>query len=250
MIRKRTLIGAVTAALFLPTAALAAGLNISGSATVASNLIQPKEAQIESAAGVDLNITVNGSSHGLMDLVEGRSAVAMISAPLDEVAAMVNAAKPGMVNGASLRSYPVGESRVAFVVHPSNPVKHLSMDQVTEILSGAITNWSAVGGPDMPIIVVAEAEGGATRHMTETALLGGAHIAGDVRILPQVEQIPGVVKQMPPALGVVFEKAARDSGAVIVETDRVVKQPLFLVTGTSPSAEAERVITAAQAAGS
>ena len=68
MIRKRTLIGAVTAALFLPAVATAAGLNISGSATVASNLIQPKEAQIESAAGVDLIITANGSSHGLIDL--------------------------------------------------------------------------------------------------------------------------------------------------------------------------------------
>jgi phosphate transport system substrate-binding protein len=39
------------------------------------------------------------------------------------------------------------------VVHPENPVKELTLDQVGKIFSGEITSWKLVGGPDAPIAV-------------------------------------------------------------------------------------------------
>ncbi|MBY6135642.1 substrate-binding domain-containing protein [Nocardioides marinus] len=52
-----------------------------------------------------------------------------------------------------------GRSRIlaldAFVpvVSPGNPVQHISVPQLAAVLSGEITNWKSLGGPDAPISV-------------------------------------------------------------------------------------------------
>jgi phosphate transport system substrate-binding protein len=40
------------------------------------------------------------------------------------------------------------------VVHPSNPVQDLSLDQLKAIYTGQVRNWKDVGGPDKDIVVV------------------------------------------------------------------------------------------------
>ena len=52
---------------------------------------------------------------------------------------------------------------IAIVVHPSNPVKALTTDQVMNIYLGNIKNWKEVGGPDAPITVVSREDGSGTR---------------------------------------------------------------------------------------
>ncbi len=42
---------------------------------------------------------------------------------------------------------------IAVIVNTENPVKKLKLDQIRDIYAGAITNWSALGGPNMPIRV-------------------------------------------------------------------------------------------------
>ena len=41
----------------------------------------------------------------------------------------------------------------AVVVHPSNPVKQLTRQQLEDIFRGKITNWKQVGGDDRKIVV-------------------------------------------------------------------------------------------------
>lgn len=48
---------------------------------------------------------------------------------------------------------------VVFVVHKDVPVKAVSGEQICSIYSGAISSWSAVGGPDQAIAVQARPEG-------------------------------------------------------------------------------------------
>lgn len=44
---------------------------------------------------------------------------------------------------------------LAAVTHVANPVRRITMDQLRDIFAGTITNWSAVGGPDRPIVLYA-----------------------------------------------------------------------------------------------
>ena len=52
---------------------------------------------------------------------------------------------------------------VAVVVHPSNPVDTLTLEQIRGMFSGKITNWKEVGGKDVPITLITREEGSGTR---------------------------------------------------------------------------------------
>ena len=54
---------------------------------------------------------------------------------------------------------------VGVVVNPKNPVKKLSTLQLTEIFSGKIVNWKALGGPDKPINVYTRDNSSGTREV-------------------------------------------------------------------------------------
>lgn len=52
----------------------------------------------------------------------------------------------------------IGLDGLAIIVHSSNPVRYLTVTQVSKIFSGEITNWSQVGGKDLPIGLYARDE--------------------------------------------------------------------------------------------
>ncbi len=43
---------------------------------------------------------------------------------------------------------------ISFVTHPANPVSNITSQQAKDILTGKITNWKDVGGPDQKIFVI------------------------------------------------------------------------------------------------
>lgn len=52
---------------------------------------------------------------------------------------------------------------IAVVVNPENAVDDLSVEQIAEIYTGKITNWSEVGGNDGEIVVIGREAGSGTR---------------------------------------------------------------------------------------
>jgi len=49
---------------------------------------------------------------------------------------------------------PAGLGPLVMITHPSNPLDGLTMDQVRKLVTGEYTNWSQVGGADLPVKVV------------------------------------------------------------------------------------------------
>lgn len=99
----------------------------------------------------DVNITVSesGSGNGAKSLVNGACDVATMSRPMK-----LNEAEAAIEKGIQPCPHVVALDGIAMVVHPSNPVNGLTLDQVRQIYLGRITNWRQVGGPNMPIVVV------------------------------------------------------------------------------------------------
>lgn len=52
---------------------------------------------------------------------------------------------------------------IAIAVHKNNPVQSLSTEQVTQIFSGEINNWSELGGVDLPITTLGREAASGTR---------------------------------------------------------------------------------------
>ena len=212
-------------------------ISVHGSTTVSTNLLNPKKSEIEKISGHTLNIVSNGSGRGVQDLVDGKAQIAMISAPLEGVAGKLN------LDTSNLKDFEVGAAVVAFIVNPANPVKELSLEQVKDILLGKLTNWKELGGEDKNIIIVVESKGGGIRSVVESDLLKKAEISGTTRVIPNATQITKVVGQLTEGFGISTPSSV-DSSAVIVKTEKELKQPLILVTNGEPTPTQKAVIDA------
>ncbi|MDW8467080.1 MAG: substrate-binding domain-containing protein [Chloroherpetonaceae bacterium] len=70
-----------------------------------------------------------------------------------------------------LEKRPVGVDGVCFLVHPENPVRQLKLSQLRDILSGAVTNWSQVGGANAPIQLLITSPNDGMRDLLQDSLL-------------------------------------------------------------------------------
>ena len=60
----------------------------------------------------------------------------------------------GLEHGVELELTPIGKEAFVFIVNNNNPVNSITMQQLKDIFTGKITNWSQVGGPWRPINVL------------------------------------------------------------------------------------------------
>ena len=87
------------------------------------------------------------------DLIRGRADVIFAFLPDQEQARLADH------EGVTLACYPVLNEAFVFFVSPDNPVDSLSLDQLRDIYTGAVSNWSEVGGSDEPILPFRRSEG-------------------------------------------------------------------------------------------
>ena len=74
------------------------------------------------------------------------------------------------IGNSDLTETPMALAGVAFIVGPGTGVTNLTQDQVAKIFSGKITNWSQVGGNNLPIVIMERAVGGGTRFIFEQTI--------------------------------------------------------------------------------
>ncbi len=67
--------------------------------------------------------------------------------------------------GTTFKYTPIGSEAFVFFVHKDNPVESLSAEQIRDIYSGKITNWSEVGGSDEEIAAFQRNEGSGSQSM-------------------------------------------------------------------------------------
>ncbi len=110
----------------------------------------------------------------------------------------------------------VAVDSVVAITHPSNPVKTLSVSDLAKVYSGEITNWSSVGGPDLPVVLVSREDGSGLRDALEEGLFDGkrAAIAQDALIASDSEAALSMVNANPGALGYVSSAFDGDTQAM------------------------------------
>jgi phosphate transport system substrate-binding protein len=249
--RKRRLLSA-TLLLILGTAALtqaaADPLILQGSTTFNRRIMEPHEATIEANSGQDITVIPNRTMLGIIALMEGRAHMAMISASLDSEVGKMKKAMPGL-DYDRLKAFEISNTRVAFVVNPLNPLRKMSLEQLKKILTGQITNWSALGGKDAPIRVVIVGGGGGVTTTVESEMLNGEPVHGTNIIYTKTAlQVTGIVDQEPNALGIAQLSLARQKGLPEIVTERPVSQSLSLITLGEPTPAMKAVIDAARQA--
>ena len=127
-----------------PSSSRADMFRVQGSTTVNTRLVEPHKLEIEAAAGHKIEVVANMSSTGLIALAEGRADLAMISAGLEQEAAAIRTKMPEFPFN-MMRSFEVARVRVAVALHPTNPIRKLSQEQLRRVLLGDLLNWSELG---------------------------------------------------------------------------------------------------------
>ena len=137
-------------------------LQIAGSTTVLPVAEECARIFMEKNSGSRIFVSGGGSSHGVKAVADGTVDIGTASRDLksSEIGA-----RPDLV------LHGIAKDGVAVIVHPSNPVPDLTMEQLQDIYTGTITNWKDVGGTDSVIMVVTREEGSGTRDCFEQAVM-------------------------------------------------------------------------------
>jgi phosphate transport system substrate-binding protein len=135
---------------------------------------------------------------------------------------------------------------VCIVVHPSNPVKELTSQQVCDIYMGKITNWKELGGSDMPIVAISRDTSSGTYEVFHEKVMKKQNMASGIEYANANPQVHARVKATAGAIGYVGlgfvdsnVKALKIDGVVptkqtIAQGVYPVSRPLFLFTNGYP----------------
>ncbi|WP_218080192.1 phosphate ABC transporter substrate-binding protein [Anthocerotibacter panamensis] len=139
-------------------------VRIDGSTSLARFNKRLGEAFVKQYPGVNYSWKANGSGKGITALMQGEVDVAASSRPLS-----------GDEQLKGLIAVPVKNDSIAILVGKANPFTGgLTTDQLRDIFTGKITNWSQVGGPPLPLRVVNRNPSSGTYRLFADAVLGGA----------------------------------------------------------------------------
>jgi phosphate transport system substrate-binding protein len=151
---------------------------------------------------VSLSVTGGGSGTGIAALVNGTVDIANASRAMKS-----EEKQQAEANGITPVEFTVARDAIAVIVNPENPVRQLTLQQISDIYSGKFNNWSEVGGDDRPIVRLSrETNSGTHVYFLETVLRLGDKtnptlFSTDTLLLPSSEGIINEVRQNPNAIG-------------------------------------------------
>ena len=194
-------------------AVLSGTVSTDGSTSMEKVIDALSEAFMEANSKVTVTYNPTGSGTGIQAVQEGRCDIGLSSRALkDEEKA------------SGLQETVLAYDGIAMIVNPANPVEDLTLEQIADIYTGKITNWSELGGSDSEIVLIGREAGSGTRSGFEEIV--------EVKDLCQYRQelsstgdVIATVAQNPGAIGYA-------SLASVKDTVKAVK-----VGGVTPSEE-------------
>ncbi|HOJ11546.1 MAG TPA: phosphate ABC transporter substrate-binding protein [Clostridiales bacterium] len=108
---------------------------------------------------VKINYQGVGSSKGIKAVKDGTGDIGTSSRELKEEE-----------KSWGLKEYVLAKDGIAIAINPGNQKNELTVDQITKIFKGEITNWKDIGGKDRKIIVLSREAGSGTRGAFEELL--------------------------------------------------------------------------------
>jgi phosphate transport system substrate-binding protein len=171
-----------------PVAGKERAIQNKGSDTLVNLALAWAERYREIDSSVSIAVTGGGSGTGIASLINGTVDIANASRKMKEkeIAEAQN-------NGVEPVEFTVAIDALAIVVHPDNPVDNLTIDQLSNIFTGRITNWKDVGGNDAPIILLSrETNSGTHVYFLEEVIRKGDKENEDI-FAPQTLLMPSSV---------------------------------------------------------
>lgn len=205
---------------------------------------------------IRISVTGGGSGTGIAAMINGTVDIANASRAMkpEEISAAQD-------NGINPIEFVVARDAIAVVVHPSNSVDGLTLQQISDIYTGKITNWQQVGGEDRPIVLLSrESNSGTYVYFLENVIRLGDKdsellFSQDTLLMPSSEGISAEVRQNPNAIGydglgyvtpdqkmIAVTREAGDpfvlpAVATVNDGSYPISRPLYMYTAGEPSGQ-------------
>lgn len=205
-----------------------------------------------------VSVTGGGSGTGIAGLLNGTTDICASSRELQDKERSLAVEKK-----IDLVEHAVARDGLAIIVHPSNPVTELSMNQIRKIFTGEYANWQDLGGPDLPVIVLSRESSSGTFVFFQEHVLNKADYTPKARLLAGTSALVQSVAADRGAItyvGLAFALEAKDSVKVlpvksaddapaVLPSDETVRagsypvaRPLYLYTDGSSSPEVKAFV--------
>ena len=187
----------------------------------------------ESARKMRVQVRAKGTGTGIESLLRGQADIWMASRPVREgdIAAMRQRNVPNVPALAAFQQpgteNVIGLDALAVVVNARNPVRQLSMAQIKDVYSGRTTNWSQLGGPNLPIALYSpETTFGGGDSFCAT-IMGTADVQRCIEAFPRLaaprfavlEEMSDAVAASPGGIGFTSLSLRRSTRAVQLATE-------------------------------
>ncbi|MBN2548119.1 MAG: phosphate ABC transporter substrate-binding protein [Anaerolineales bacterium] len=173
-----------------------------GSDTIVNLALAWAEKYQELHPEVRISVTGGGTGTGIAALVNKTVDIANASRKIKPEE--LEAARE---KGAEPVEFVVARDAIAVIVNLNNPIRQLTLQQISDIYSGKIHNWNELGGEDRPIVRLSrETNSGTHVYFLEQVLRLGRDddktlFSPDTLLLPSSEGIISEVRQNPNAIG-------------------------------------------------
>jgi len=197
---------------------------------------------------IRIEIKAHGSATAFTALGDGSADIGMASRAIkpDEVTAL---AKLGDFHSAA-SEHVLGLDGVAVVIPTSNTIQKLSLNDLQALFSGKTANWSALGGPNVPVSIYARDDKSGTYDTFKELVLRGAKL-GTAKRFEDSAQLEQSVAGDPGGIGFIGLPYVKTTHAVAVndgpaapllptvfsvKTENYpLSRRLYLYTATSPA---------------
>ena len=205
-------------------------IEIKGSDTLLQLVSNSAEAYSEVNPTARISVTGGGSGGGIAALINGEIDIADASRPIKE-----KELKQAEERGIKPWEFIIARDMLSVTVNENNPISKLTVEQVSSIYKGEITDWKEVGGKDQKITLYGRQSTSGTYVFFMEEIVKGDYSA-KMRNMEGNQAILDAVKQDQTGIGyvgigyIVDEKGNQVSGIKIIkiakDEDSVYVSPL------------------------
>jgi len=231
---------AVVCCIGIAASAWAGELIIGAGAAPTENIFKKIEYPLARVRGIKVNLISGGPVPAWKDLDAGKVHGATGGVGFTDWVELMKKGGYDIPDPTIYNSWVIGQDRIKVVTNLDVPVASLSKDQLAGIFSGLIRNWSQVGGPDKPILVVMGSKIQGTVSVFQKKIMDNSSFTKDVMMGTTAEDVKS--------------RVVRNSGAVsfipVSQVDYLVNcpvipdisRPITLVIKGAPSEDMQKLI--------
>jgi phosphate transport system substrate-binding protein len=218
---------------------------IKGSTTVLPIAQVALDAYMKAHPGVNISLSGGGSGEGIKALIDKTTDIANSSREIK--AKEIEQAKAKGINPTETI---VAYDGIVPVVNPKNKVKDLTVDQLSQIYQGKVTNWKDVGGDDLKIVVVSRDSSSGTFEAWAELVLNKEKVLPQAQMQASNGAIIQAVSKNRYAIGYVglgylnknvkalTVNGVKASVETCISKEYPVSRPLYMYTDGEPKGEA------------